>query len=60
MKILVIYYSFEGNTEFIAQAMARHAGADILKLEPQNEQRHKGFMKYIWGGKQVFFVPPLN
>lgn len=55
MKTLVIYYSYEGNTEFIAKTIAEHLGADLLKLEPENEQKHTGFMKYIWGGKQVFF-----
>jgi len=54
MKTLIIYYSYEGNTEFMARSLAEHLKADMLKLEPVNEQKHSGFMKYVWGGKQVF------
>ena len=54
MKKLIVYYSFEGNTEFVANLIAQETQADILKLEPADETRPTGFMKYIWGGKQVF------
>ena len=30
MKALVIYYSFEGNTRFIAETIANSTSADIL------------------------------
>lgn len=52
-KALVIYYSFEGNTRSIAEAIAGELGADILELKPVKELRSKGFGKYIWGGRQV-------
>jgi len=62
MKTLIIYYSFEGNTEFVADLVAKETQADVLKLEPLNEKKPKGFMKYLWGGKQVFTKakPPLK
>ncbi len=53
MKTLVIYYSLEGNTRLIAQAIAQVTGADILELKPETEPPSKGFMKYFWGGRQV-------
>lgn len=53
MKILVIYYSFDGNCRFIAQAIAQAAGAELLELKPKKEIGSHGFMKYFWGGRQV-------
>lgn len=53
-KKLVIYYSFEGNTEFIAKTIAEATGSDLLQLRPVKELDVKGFMKYLWGGHQVF------
>ncbi len=55
MKLLVIYYSYEGNTKFIAESIANEIEADLLELKPKNEGRHQGFMKYFWLGKQVIF-----
>lgn len=53
MKSLVIYYSFEGNTRRIATAIAGAVGADSLELKTVDTAEPKGFMKFIWGGKQV-------
>ena len=53
MKALVVYYSFEGNTRFIAEAIAQEIQADILELKVKNDIKTKGFMKFFWGGKQV-------
>jgi flavodoxin len=53
LKTLVIYYSFEGNTRFIAETIANSINADILELKPREEIKSKGFMKYVWGGRQV-------
>jgi flavodoxin len=52
-KSIVIYYSYEGNTRFIAQTIANEIHADILELKPKKEMKSKGFMKYVWGGKSV-------
>ena len=54
MQALVIYYSFEGNTKLIAESIATELQADLLELKPIKEIEQKGFMKYFWGGKQVF------
>ena len=53
MKILVIYYSFEGNTRFIAETIANSINADILELKAKEEIKANDFMKYVLGGRQV-------
>jgi len=53
-NILVIYYSFEGNTEIIANLIAKETQGDLLSIKPVNELKSKGFSKYFWGGSQVF------
>lgn len=62
MKTLVIFYSYEGNTKFIAETIAKEAGADILELKVKNDLNSKGFMKFFWGGRQVVFkkTPDLH
>ena len=55
-KKLVIFYSFEGSTRLIAEAIAKAVGADILELKPKKVKvTSHGFSKYFWGGKQVIF-----
>ncbi|MGE5280020.1 MAG: flavodoxin family protein [Deltaproteobacteria bacterium] len=60
-RTLVIYYSFDGNTRLIAEALAREIGADLLELKPEREPPHHGFSKFFWGGFQVMMkrVPAL-
>lgn len=53
MKTLIIYYSFDGNTKFIAQSIQKEISCDLLELKPSNEIKTHGFMKFFWGGKQV-------
>jgi flavodoxin len=53
MNILVIFYSYEGNTAFIAKTIAEHLKGDIIRLTPVKEMTSAGFLKYFWGGKQV-------
>jgi flavodoxin len=56
MKSIVIHYSFEGNTKLIADTITKTAGADILRLQPAKELKSKSFVKYLWGGKEVFMT----
>ncbi|MFA5358541.1 MAG: flavodoxin [Patescibacteria group bacterium] len=53
MKTLVIYYSLDGSTRLIAEAIASTVGADILELKPKKELNSKSPFKYLWGGRQV-------
>lgn len=52
-RTILIYYSFEGNTHFIATEMAAKLGCDVLRIEPLEEVKTHGFMKYVWGGRQA-------
>jgi len=53
MKKIVIFYSLNGNTRFIAENIAKTINADLLELKLKKEITSKGFMKYFWAGKAV-------
>ena len=53
LKGLVVFYSLEGNTKFIAAKMAQAFGSDILELKPEKEINAEGSMRFFWGGGQV-------
>lgn len=53
MKKLIIYYSLDGNTRFVAEKIAAATGAELLELRPQKDLKAKGLLKYLWGGRQV-------
>lgn len=64
-RILVLYYSFEGNTKMVAEIIAEYLNADIKAIKPIKEIESKGFIKYLWGGRQVLMgkkpeIEPLN
>ena len=48
MKNLVVYYSYTGNTEIVAKALAEDLKADVLKIE--DAQTPSKFKAYISGG----------
>ena len=58
MKKLVVFYSLDGNTKFIAQNLAQKLGADILELKPEKEIPKIEPLKHFWGGKQVVMKEP--
>jgi flavodoxin len=53
MKTLVVYYSYEGNTAVVAEAIKKALGADAIRLETIDEKRRAGLVKYVWGGRQA-------
>ncbi|MHA1442530.1 MAG: flavodoxin family protein [Candidatus Heimdallarchaeota archaeon] len=53
MKSLVVYYSFEGATKLIGDAIAEELSADILELKLVKEVKSKEFMRNYLGQKQV-------
>ncbi len=53
MKTLIVYYSFEGNTRFVAEKMATAVEAQRLDLKLEKELKTHSFVKYLWGGQQV-------
>ncbi|MFW9946215.1 MAG: flavodoxin family protein [Candidatus Odinarchaeota archaeon] len=61
-KILIVYYSLTGNTQFIAETIRDTTKADILELKPVKELKSSSSMKYMWGGFQATMKkkPKLN
>lgn len=55
MRTLVVYFSFDGNTKFIAEKIAESLSADIIELKTSKKYPTEGFRKYFWGGKSVIF-----
>lgn len=53
MKILVVYYSLDGNTKLIAESIAGAVNADMLELKPVKEITRNNFLKIFAGGKQA-------
>ena len=52
-KDLVVYYSLEGNTEYVAEKIREKTGADLLKLVPKKAYHDKGLAKFLWGAVRV-------
>lgn len=55
MKTLVVFFSLEGNSEFIAGVIAKQLKADIVKLETVKPFAKEGFKKFFNGGMSVVF-----
>ena len=51
-KILIVYYSLTGNTQFIAEVLRDSIEADILELKPIKELKADSGTKFMWGGYQ--------
>jgi flavodoxin len=55
MKAIVVYFSLEGNTKYVADKIAEFTGADELRLEPAKDYPRGNVSKFFWGGKSVVF-----
>lgn len=56
MKNLIVYYSYEGNTEELVKGLETEIEADVLKLSPKNEKKTKSLFRFVWGGIQVYMT----
>ncbi len=56
MKNLIVYYSYEGNTEELVKGMQKSLHADVLKLIPKKEKKTKSIFRFVWGGIQVYMT----
>nr|MBQ6242845.1 flavodoxin [Lachnospiraceae bacterium] len=56
MKTLIVYYSLEGNTAYIADKLAARLNADTLRLVPKKAYKNKGLSKFLWGGKSALMA----
>lgn len=55
MKTAIIYYSLEGNMDYIAKRIAHDTAADLYRLVPKKEYPTGKVSKYVWGGKSATF-----
>ncbi len=55
MKTAIIYYSLEGNMDYIAKRIALDDAADLYRLIPKKEYPTGKVSKYVWGGKSATF-----
>ena len=55
MSVLVVYFSFEGNTKLVAEKIGQTLHADIVELKTSKNYPTGGIGKYFWGGKSVVF-----
>lgn len=56
MKNLIVYYSYEGNTEELVNGIKDSINADVLKLVPKKEKKTKSLFRFVWGGMQVYMT----
>lgn len=56
MKNLIVYYSYEGNTEELVKGLESEIETDVLKLTPKNEKKTKSLFRFVWGGIQVYMT----
>ncbi|MFA9376154.1 MAG: flavodoxin family protein [Lachnotalea sp.] len=60
MKAIVVYFSLEGNSKYVADKVSKDLGADLLRLEPIKEYPHGNISKFFWGGKSVLLGETPN
>ncbi len=56
MNDLIVYYSLEGNTDYVAQRIKEKLDAHIRRLVPVKPYSDKGFSKFFWGGKAAIMA----
>lgn len=54
-KTLMVYYSFEGNVEYIAEKAKEYLDLDLERLIPDSEPPRKGLGKFLAGGHSALF-----
>ena len=52
---IIIYYSLEGNVDFLSHELAKALDADLCRLETVKEYPKKGLAKFFHGGKDVIY-----
>ena len=50
---LIVYYSLEGNIDFVARTLAKELGADTFRLETVKAYPKTGLAKFFHGGKDA-------
>ena len=52
-RVLIVYYSLEGNTGFVADECKKHLNLSVRRLIVQNEPPKRGIMKFLKGGSSA-------
>ncbi len=52
-ELAVVYYSFDGNTELVANMIREYTQADLIRLIPDKEPPRHFLGKFFFGGKSV-------
>lgn len=55
MKAIIVYFSLEGNSRYVAEKIAQNIGADTLRLEPVKAYPTSRVKKFIYGGRSAVF-----
>jgi flavodoxin len=61
-KTVVVYYSLDGHTHFVAEKISERLDCPAIRLNLQKEFSNTNrFLKYFWAGKSSVFhdTPPL-
>ena len=56
MKTLIVYYSMDGNTQYVADKVKEKVDSDTLRLVPKKAYNDKGLAKFFWGGKSALMA----
>ena len=56
MKTLIVYYSMDGNTQYVADKVKEKVDSDTLRLVPKKAYNDKGMAKFFWGGKSALMA----
>ena len=54
-RTLLVYYTLEGNTGFVADVLCQYGNIDSERLNPQKEPPKEGIGKFLVGGKNALF-----
>jgi flavodoxin len=54
-KAIVVYFSLEGNSKYVADIIVKYLEADTLRLITEKDYPKGNVSKYFWGGKSVVF-----
>jgi len=61
MKTAVIFYSFNGNCELVAEEIKTLIGADLIRLYSKDEKKRSRIGKFFWSFSMVMRKnPPLK
>lgn len=55
MRIGIVYYSLEGNTEYAVKLLAKEMDATLIRIQPVKDYPKGKVSKFFWAGKSVVF-----